>query len=311
MTESELYKKAINFYHQKGNELNAIEAFKNLLKVNPNNLDSWTHLAIMQNQIADFDGAIKSINRAIRIDPLNSWTIQQKCIILSQISRFASEGQMYFDEDTKEAHEIKSFNSKFDLYKGLDESLIKVIDLEKDNERILYNYSWKLIHNKFKLDEFKQAIELLVILKEKVPLKYSANKRERELRNIESAITKNLIGLKKFDEAIIHLKRSMKNTNDNYFVGLNLADIYSTINEPENRKKILIELLKSNEKNLIVKPGLVYLSRKFELLEKLGKPNQMEEIIRDLNLIKNQNEFTLQRKNEIKDKIKKYRQQYV
>jgi len=310
MTEQELLKKAIDYYHQEGQELNAIQAFKELLEVFPNNINGWTHLATMQHKITDFDGAIVSINKAIDVDPGNANTVKQKGIILSLIARFSSEGQMYFDEQTKEAHEVKSFESKFDLQKDLDETLSKLIDLEKENERVLYNYLWQFVNNKFNIGEHEEAINILSNLKTKMPGKYRPERRIRELQNIEAGITKNLIALKRYEEAIMRLNETMKTVSDNYFVGLTLADVYSAIGNETEKRKVLIELLESNNEKLRKSPELAYLSRKFEIMKLLERPEEMEEIISDFDLIENQNEFTIKRKNEIMEQIKSYQEKF-
>ena len=309
MTEQELFKKATDFYHQEGQELNAIEAFKDLLKLFPNNLDGWRHLATMQNKITDFDEAIKSINKAVQIAPNNSWTIQQKCTILSLISRFPSEGQMYFNEKTREAHEIKTYLSKKELQRDLDKSIFNVIQLEKENKRVNHQYSWKLVHSKFNLKEHEKAIDILSNLKNRIPENYNQDRRNRELQNIETHITKNLIGLKRYKEAIARLEEAMKNQDDNYFTGMTLIDVYTETKNEINREKVLVELLKSNDKKIKDKPELAFFSRKFEILKMLEMPNQMEEINRDFELIKNQNDYIFKRIIEIKEKIKNYRQQ--
>jgi len=98
MTEEELFNKAETFYSQEGKELQAIEAYKELLDKYPDNINGWAHLSVMQNKIADFDGAIFSINRAIDISQNNTWIIKQKYTLLSLLSSFRIEGQIYFDE---------------------------------------------------------------------------------------------------------------------------------------------------------------------------------------------------------------------
>lgn len=311
MTEQELFKKATNFYHQEGKELEAIHAFKDLLKLFPNNLEGWRHLGTMQYKTTDFDEAIKSINKAIQIEPNNSWTIQQKCTKLSLISRFPSEGQMYFNEQTREAYEIKTYLSKKELQIDLDKSILNVIQFEKENKRVNHQYSWKLVHSKFNLKEHEKAIDILSNLKNKIPENYNQDRKNRELQNIETHITKNLIGLKRYKEAISRLEEDMKNQDDNYFTAMTLIDVFTEIKDDKHREKILIGLLKSTDLKIKEKTELFLLSRKFEVLKLLERPNQMEEINRDLDLIKKQNEHTVKRINEIKEKIKNYRQQCI
>lgn len=306
MKENELLAIAIDLYHKEGKELDAIQAFKELLKDYPQNLDGWTHLSTIQNNIADFDGAIESINHAIKIDPNNSWTIQQKCTTLSLISKFSSEGQMYFNENTKEAYEIKSFNSKVDLFQDLNKSITKVIQLEEGNEKKKYDYSWKLANNKNKLGQFENAIEILTKLKKQIPKTISSSKKENEITKIENGITKNLIGLKKYEEVIKRLKKSLENQSDDYFIGIQLAEIYSEINDTNSEENTLQKVLQNNDKKLREKPELAFLSRKFEILKKLNRQDKMKEVISDFELIENQNEFTITRKNEIKKKINEY-----
>lgn len=310
MTEKELYDKAVDYYHQNGKELEAIQAFRNLLEKYPNNLKGWTHLATMQNAITDFDGAINSINQAIEIEPENSWTIQQKCTILSLILKFPSEGQMYFDEKTREAHEIKSFDSRLDLRKNLDESLEKVLQLEKENEKIFYRYSWKLALNKSKLNEFENAILILSNIKDKIPSTFNAKKKEKETKIIEIGITNNLMALKKYEEVIVRLKEMLGKVDDKYSLGLQLADVYNKIKDSLNEEKILIQILSFNEQKLKEKPELAYLIRKFEILKKLERPNQMNEIFEDFKLIKHTNDYTINRKNEIREIVKNYQRKF-
>lgn len=308
MKEQELLEEAVKYYHQSGKEANAIEAFKKLLILFPDNSKGWTHLATLQNKLTDYDGAINSINNAVKLDYNNSNALKQKCTILSSLSVFPSEGSIYFNEKTREAFEIKSYSSKYELYKDLDDTLLKLIEIEKKNDWVSYYYSWSLCHNKFELGEYEQAINILSNLKSLIPQKYDLDRRVREMQNIEKNIIKNLIKLKRYNIAIKRLQKEIKNQDDDYFLGITLVNIYTELDKRDKREETLLKLLKSNDAGIVNKAELVYILRKFEILKLLDRPNQMNQIINDLKLIININEYDSNKILKIKEDIRLFQE---
>ncbi len=309
MTEDELISNAHKLYHQKGKELNAIEAFKKLLFEYPRNSKGWSYLSAMQYQITDFDGAINSIDKAIEIEPENSWLRRQKCTKLSLLLSYPSEGQLFFNEKTKEAHLIEVYKSRGEMQIDYEKCIEKVLQLEVSDEKVFYDFSWKNVRIKQELGQYEKAIEILKNLKSSIPSKYNAKRKEKQLESIEVGITNNLIELERYDEAIEKMESIKSNSPDNYFNNLRFVELYKKAGNFEMANNILQEAYNENEKKIVNEPEMAFLVRKFELLKLMEKPEIMDEIIKNYSLLKDHNEFTEKRLSEIKAKIKNYQQQ--
>lgn len=306
MTEQELYKKAESFYYQEGKELNAIEAFKELLKVYPNNLDGWTHLSTMQHKITDFDGAIFSINKAIELAPDNAWTINQKCTLLSLISRLPSEGQMYFDEQTREAHEIKSYPQKTDLIFDLISDINRLLELEGNNERKKHSHLWRLSHNYRAINQNEEAIKTLLETEKSIPSKYNTERRNREIANINREISSNYFALKNYSKAIEHLNKAFEFGLDDYKRTM-LYEIHQEMGDHEKAKNVLVDLVDRINTKLKKAPEPAYISQKVEILKMLGDTNALKNVLQHFDDI-DETPYSIGRKNEIQQEIEKYLQ---
>jgi len=307
MTEEELLNNAIKLYHQEDKELNAIEAFKILLNEYPHNSKGWSHLSAMQYKVTDFDNAIRSINKAIEIDPESSWMIRQKCTNLSLLLSYPFEGQMLFNKKTKEAYLIEIYKSRLEMQIDFEKCIEKIIKLEIDDEKIVYDFSWKNARIKQDLGDYDKALQILKDLKNRIPSKFNSIRKEKQLASIEVGITNNLIELERYDEAIKLIEST--NSSDNYFNDLRLVKLYKKVEKFEVASNILQKTYSENEQKIASQIEISYLTRKFELLALMEKPDLMHEIIENYGLLKNQNEFTEKRLSEIKQKIENYRQQ--
>ncbi len=304
MTEQELFTVAESFCGQEGKEVNAILAFKSLLKEYPANIDGWTHLATMQNKIADFDEAISSIDKALQLDPDNAWTINQKCTILSLISRFTSEGQVYLNQQTREAYEIKRYASKTDLLLDLISVVEKLIELEGTNERKKLTYLWKLAHNYRAVNNNQAAIGHLLAAKNSIPKEYVGSRKSRELANIYREMASNYLELKEYKKAIARLNDALDNGLDDY-KRMMLADIYEEMQNYKQSKLVLHDLITRIDSKLKEAPEPAFISQKVAVLKRLADKAALRNVLRHFDVIPS-TPYNEERKEKIRQEIEDY-----
>ena len=174
MKEQELLDKALKFYQAKGKELNAIEAFRNLLSKYPENDQGWAHLSTMQMQISDYDKSISSINKAIEIKPNNFWYFRQKATLQRHILNYPSENQNYFNEKTREAYLIEAYESRNELHIDYDKTLNTIVTLEPQNEKVVFETTQQIARNHQEIGNYEIAIQHLEKSKSAIPKIYSA-----------------------------------------------------------------------------------------------------------------------------------------
>ncbi len=307
MTEQELYKKAEAFYFQEGKELNAIEAYKELLSSHPNNLEGWTHISTMQHKIADFDGAIFSINIAIELSPRNSWTINQKCTLLSFISKLTAEGQIYLDERTREAHKIKTYSTKNELIRDLISVLKKLIELEGNDGRKKHNYLWKLAHSYREINMNSEAINILLETEKSIPSKYDEERRNRELSNIYREISSNHLSNKDYEKALEYLNTAFEYGLDDYKRTM-LADIYEEMQSHEQSRFVLTDLIERLNTKLKEVPEPAYITQKVQVLKKLQDVEGLKTVLHHFDNI-TETAYSIERKKELTVEIENYLQQ--
>jgi tetratricopeptide (TPR) repeat protein len=308
MTEQQLFKQAEKFYFQEGKELRAIEAFKELLSNYPNNVDGWTHLATMQNKITDFDGAITSINRAIALKPKDYWIINQKCTILSLISRFPAEGQIYFDQQTREAHEIITYASKQHLLEDLIDALRKVLGLEDCKETDKYSHLWRLAFSLREIKEYRQAIDYLNQAIDFVPKRYDDKRRSRELANLHREMATNYTESGDYQNGINYLTRAFELGLDDFNRTM-LFDIYKNQGYVEKAMEVLADLLKRIDKKFEAAPETAYIVQKVEVLKLQKNVVGLKTIVGLFEKLEPLSDYDKQIKSRLTTEIENYLQQ--
>lgn len=309
MKEKELLDKALKFYQAKDKELIAIEAFTNLLSQYPDNDQGWAHLSTMQMQISDYDKSIYSINKAIQINPDNSWYYRQKATLQRHILNYPSEDQNYFNDQTKEAYLVEAYESRNELHNDYDKTLNTIIKLEPQNEKVVFETTQQIARNHQEIGNYEIAIQHLEKSKSAIPKSYSERRKTTQSKAIENRITNNIIELGRYKEAIIRLEKQSSEESDRYFIKLKIAELYDKLGNKEKSDELIGEAYIENETRIIEEPEVAYLVRKFELLKLMDNSELMNEIFSNYDEIKVKNEFTEKRINEIKLKIENYRQQ--
>lgn len=310
MTEQQLFKQAENFYFQEGKEQSAIQAFKELLLNYPNNVDGWTHLAAMQNKITDFDGAISSINRAVELKPHDYWIVNQKCTILSLISRLPAEGQLYFDNQTREAHEIKIYDSKQHLLEDLIEVIEKLLELKDCKDDDKYHHIFRLAFCYREIKEYRKAIECLNQAINLLPKRYDDKRRNRDLANLHREISTNYIGLGDHQNGISYLNKAFDLGLDD-FNRIMLFEIYKNLGETEKSEEVLEDLLKRVDEKFETAPETAYIVQKIEVLKLQRDVNGLKTVVEQFEKLEPLSEYDKQLKNKLTVEIEDYLQQFI
>ncbi len=304
MREEALFKVAEGFYRREGKELEAIQAFKALLEAYPENLDGWTYLATMQHKITDFDGAIFAIDKAVALDPDNAWTINQKCTILSFISRFPCEGQLYFNQQTREAYEIKRYGSKTDLLLDLIAVVERLMEMEGVNERKKLGYLWKLAHNYKAVNQNQVAIDYLSLAEHSIPEAYTDERKNRELANMYREMASNYLELKEYEKAITSLNNAFDRGLDDY-MRMMLADVYEEMGQYEQSKDVLQDLLTRINRKLETAPEPAFVSQKVAVLKRIDNKDGLRTVLDHFDAIPS-NPYSEERKEKLKLEIEHY-----
>lgn len=307
MTREQLFKIGEKF-HREGKVLNAIDAFKDLVNQYPDHIDGWTHLATMHFQNAAFDEALKALDQALVLDPGAAEILHQKSIYLSSISRFHFENGFFLDQQTKEAHEIKTFPSKQAVYRKLDKILLQLIKKEEDHPKKIYQYTQQLARNKYALGKYNLGMVYWEDLKNKIPPHLNAQRQEKERQKIEQELTRHLEALGRYDEAISRLKELATKVDDRYFIMIQIASIYEKMGKSHQRKEVLRDLLQLTDQKWQQTLEAPYISRKFELMKQLEMENVMPSLLQDFDQISPASAHLIKRKKELAQAITSYLQ---
>ncbi|NMM50898.1 tetratricopeptide repeat protein [Marinigracilibium pacificum] len=307
-TEKELFEKAEKIYHQYSDSRypKAIQAFKDLLELYPNNKQGWSMMSTMQSCSKLFDDAIFSINKAIELSPEDAWTINQKCTLLALISRFSADGQIYLDEQKKESYEIKSFPDKKGLIQELILILNKLLELEGHDENKRHRHLWSLAHKYRAINRFDDAIESLVEAKKTIPSKYKGERYDRELANINREISSNYHDKKEFEKAIEFLNEAFKYGLDDYKRTM-FADIYEEMGDNEQSRLVLIDLVDRINDKLEKAPEPSYVSQKVAILKRLDDRESLKTVLQHFEDIPD-SDYKKKRVAELEIEIKNYLQ---
>jgi tetratricopeptide (TPR) repeat protein len=308
MTEQQLFKQAENYYFQEGKELKAIEAFKELLRQYPRNVDGWTHLSTIQNKVTDFDGAIKSINMAIEIKPKDTWIINQKCTILSLIAKFPAEGQIYFDQQTREAHEIKTYASKRLLLEDLIRELTKLIESEECKAADKYSHLWRLAFSSRQINENRQAINYLIKAVELIPEKYNEKRKDQERANLYREISTNYVDLEDYQNTITYLNKAFDFGLDD-FNRIKLFEAYKKQGEMQKGDEVLADLQKRIDSKFESAPEGAYIVQKVEVLKLRNDINGLKTIVKQFEKLEPLNTYHKELKDRLTMEIENYLQQ--
>jgi tetratricopeptide (TPR) repeat protein len=307
MTEEQLLKQAEHYYFQEGKELDAIAAFKELLSKYPGNVEGWSYLATMQNKITDFDGAIQSINTAIEIQPKNYGIIDQKCTILSLISRFPAEGQIYFDQQTREAHEIKTYASKKQLLEDLIDVTGKLLALEDCKATDKYMHLRGLAFAYREIREHQQAIECLNRAIGLLPEKFNQKRKDRELANLHREISTNYVESGDLQNGIYFLNKAFDLGLDD-FNRIMLFEIYKSLGEKEKSEAVLADLLERINKKFEAAPESAYIVQKIAVLKLQRNINGLKTVVEQFEKLEPLRDHDKQLRSRLTSEIEDYLQ---
>lgn len=289
--EDKLLKEAQKHYHREGGQYEAIRLYKILLEKYPDNIEAWSDLAAMQYDILDFDNAIRSSHKMLSLDPENSWNTELFLTKLKLLRKFKFvPPNLYLDEETREAHEIKELEGEFSLFEQIEKYSYKLLDLYKDNLKKVYELNFTF---SFTLIEFGKYHEGLSCLNRALELKdYRVLKRRNPLPDIYNWMSTAYLGLKDYKNALKHLDMAFENGLDEY-VYLKKADIYNEMGNMEMHNQIIEDFIKIVDDKIRTKPETAYISQKINAILKLGDTTRAEKALNDFEVLKPFDERTL------------------
>ncbi|WP_075344604.1 tetratricopeptide repeat protein [Tenacibaculum agarivorans] len=295
-TEKELLKIAEKVYHQYNENRypKAIKLFKELLQNYPKNIEGWRMLSTMQSANKDFDDALKSINQAIELDPENIWSVKQKSLLFSKLSRLEYDGSKYFDEDSDGFYTIDSFENKSEILKAYIKHLYIQIDTfnEEDDIHEIYEETGNILSDLGKHEEsikdYKKALEFL------------DNSNEvfddgifNPYQTLNFNISKSYEKTEDFDNAIVYLDKAIQYDSENSYLLTHKAKVYDKKGDTEKKINVYNLFLENSEKAFHTSQDAVYLFHKIDTyieLKNLDKANDELSRIEKLEAIKHYSE---------------------
>ena len=116
------------------------------MQINQNKNTFYTNLAFVRSEMNDYEGALKEIDKSIKIDQNNLNAYLLRGNIYKQLKKFKLS---LADFDKVISQSKKTANKKF-FYEGLyNKSLLKLLEGELSE-------GWKLYENRFFIDQHKE-----------------------------------------------------------------------------------------------------------------------------------------------------------
>ena len=134
-TEKELFEKAEKIYHQYSDSRypKAIQAFKDLLELYPDNKQGWSMLSTMQSCSKLFGDAIFSIDKAISLDKEDVSVLEQKGTLLHAINKLEYQDSKFIDKESNSVIELNCFKDKEGILKELIKVCDEIIEIASDD----------------------------------------------------------------------------------------------------------------------------------------------------------------------------------
>lgn len=304
MNADKLFEIGEKFYHNGPQIFKAIDAFETLINLHPSYVKGWEYLATMYFENTEFDKWLKTIDQAIDLSPNNIRTKEIKNTCLSLMSKFIFENGHFFNEKTREAYEIRSFQNQNDIKKAFFVSTSELLKLNKEDSTKSYNYIMKLGHLSRDLKEYNNAIDYFQKASNNIPDKFNDERKLNTTRLIEKLISMVYFDIENFEKSLIHLKKAFSLGLDEYSKMFE-ADIYQAMGDDIKMKKTLESLADSIEIKLKSKPEQAYISQQINVFLRLKMPEKAYETLKYFESLPN-NDFHITRKKEFTKKIENY-----
>jgi tetratricopeptide (TPR) repeat protein len=222
---SELYKTGFNYFSQNKN-LDAIDIFKKVLRIQKTDANAWINLAIIyRDGLFEFDKAETSFLAALEMDSNNAPLWNSFGLLLKTNLKKNKEAEVAFKRAVKiDSKCVAAWNNLANLYyednRELEnaESAYKIsLDLNPDDLEILHNlgnlYNYRL----------KKSEEAEMIYKKIIESKKNNSNAWNDLGNLYKS------SLSKYEEAELAYKNSIEINSKNIAPLVNLANLYSLV----------------------------------------------------------------------------------
>lgn len=303
MTEEELYKKGEKLYHSRGKELKAIEVYKQLIDLYPENINGWRDISSMYYSIEDFDNAILSSRKVLSLNDSEIYDIENHLTRLTLISRYTfSKPNIYLDEQKKVAYEINAISSFNDLFLEIEKHNLSLIEILNGDYKKLNKIFNSFANTCIRFKYYEKAITAL-----NRTLELHDYGRVK-IHTIYNRLSLAFLGLKEYDLALENIDIAFNNGLDDYQL-VSKAEIYKQKGDQKEFEIILKDLLNRIQVKLIDKPEPAYIFQKINVLKKLKDKQQLKTVIKDFDLIKTNNDYIKTKKTEAEKDIKNYLQQ--
>lgn len=305
MTEEELYKKGQKLYHSRGKENKAIEVYKELINLYPNNIDGWRDISAMYYSIGDFDNAIPSSRKVLSLSNSETYDIENHLTRLTLISRYSfSEPNMYLDEQKKVAYQINTITSFKDLFLEIEKCNLSLIQIFNNDNKKLNKIFNSFANTCIRFKYYEKAINALNKVIE------LQDYGRVKIHTVYNRLSLAFVGLKKYDLALENIDIALNNGLEDFKL-ISKAEIYKQKGDLKKFEKTLTDLLSKIQIKLMEKPEPAYIFQKISVLKKLEDKEKLAVVIKDFDLIKNNNEYTKAKKLEAEKDIKNYLQHGV
>lgn len=305
-TAEQLFDLAKKLYHTEGKEYEAIDAFKTLLSSFPNHIQGLENMSTMQCKVCDFDGALDSIDAAISFEPENPDLWHHKSLTLNLIEHFTYSSSYFLDEQTRECHEIK----RFDTQEKLRIELLETINKQLTFFPLTYWTRPNLVYSKgIVLKSLKKYDEAIDTLKSSIPLFQNVEKKPR--MNPISGVYMQIA-------QIYREKKDLKSAIENYDLAIaegageiiltHKANAYKEFGDLVTANKLFDEFIILASDQFEKTKDAAYCFQILGVYESLAKFNAAIDVLDKLDQLENKREYLIDRiakkRKELNEKLK-------
>lgn len=289
--EKKMLKDAQRHYNIEGGQFEAIRLYKLLLEKYPSNVEALNDLAVLQYDVLDFDNAIKSSHKLLALAPDNPWNTEGFLTKLKLLRKFKFVApNLYLDEETKEAHEIKELEGEFSLFEQIEKFSYTLLDLYKDNFKKVYEINFSLAIDLIDYGKFKDG---LVCLNKALELKeYRTLIRRNPVPQIYNLMSTAYLGLKDYENALLYLDYAFDNGLDEY-VYLKKAVIHKEMGDLKMHDQVIEEFITIVDDKINTKPETAYILQKISALIQLNNLDRAEIALNDFQVLKPYDDRTI------------------
>jgi len=307
-SEHELYRIANGFFynHDESQYPRALEAYQELLKHYPEHHEGWEMMSNVQHDLHDCDGALASINEALRLKPEKKEYIRSKERFLSIYSQYQFTEKGLYDMEEKEYYPSHTFNSREELLLEYRSVLIKFINIvNPHNDPFVYDIDISIFYGSLakvalELENFSEAEKYLMINKQRG--EFEPLFEEYILEEVYQSLSKLYEMRGEIPKAIKYMDLSVSLSKPYSFIWKHKAEFLLRQGKSEEANDIYEKILSTLQGQFIATGDAYLIAQKSTILMELGRYEEALEAMNEIeHLLSDDNKLYIRTENKRKD----------